>query len=100
MEHNGKQDSGKERFFMLPGGENVSAEGETVPFGSEAVKVKGETVLPGGENVPVKGETVTAEGQRRLRVPDGNSSVCGAGQKCVLADSAGLGNALGRWAGR
>ena len=77
MEHNGKQDSGKERFFMLPGGENVSAEGETVPFGSEAVKVKGETVLP-----------------------DGNSSVCGAGQKCVLADSAGLGNALGRWAGR
>lgn len=61
MEHNGKQDSGKERFFMLPGGENVSAEGETVPAGSEAVKVKGETVLPGGENVPVKGETVTAE---------------------------------------
>lgn len=61
-------------------GENVSAEGETVPLGSEAVKVKGETVLPGGENVPVKGETVTAEGQRRLRVPDGNSSVCGAGQ--------------------
>ena len=61
MEHNGKQDSGKERFFMLPEGENVSAEGETVPLGSEAVKVKGETVLPGGENVPVKGETVTAE---------------------------------------
>ena len=61
MEHNGKQDSGKERFFMLPGGENVSVEGETVPLGSEAVKVKGETVLPGGENVPVKGETVTAE---------------------------------------
>ena len=62
MEHNGKQDSGKERFFMPARGENVSAEGETVPLGSEAVKVKGETVLPGGENVPVKGETVTAEG--------------------------------------
>ena len=62
MEHNGKQDSGKERFFMPVRGENVSAEGEAVPLGSEAVKVKGETVLPGGENVPVKGETVTAEG--------------------------------------
>ena len=61
MEHNGKQDSGKERFFMPARGENVSAEGETVPAGSEAVKVKGKTVLPGGENVPVKDETVTAE---------------------------------------
>ena len=39
MEHNGNQDSGKERFFMLPGGENVSAEGDTVPAGWEAVKV-------------------------------------------------------------
>ena len=39
MEHNGKQDSGKERFFMPARGENVSAEGETVPAeAAEAAK--------------------------------------------------------------
>ena len=71
MEHNGKQDSGKERFFMPVRGENVPAEDETVPAGSEAVKVKGETVLPGGENVPVKGETVTAEAAEAAKVATG-----------------------------
>ena len=37
MEHNGKQDSGKERFFMPVRGENVSVKGETVTAeGAEA----------------------------------------------------------------
>lgn len=85
---------------MLPEGENVSAEGEAVPLGSEAVKVKGETVLPGGENVPVKGETVTAE-EAEAATGAGREQFCmRRWAKCVLADSAGLGNALGRWAGR
>ena len=39
MEHNGKQDSGKERFFMPVRGENVSAEGETVPLGLSLIHI-------------------------------------------------------------